>query len=560
MILGDAGRAVPGGAFVVFRIADMALCLLALSIVLMAGCSESKDVESCKQQRLNILYIMTDQQPLGGVGAYGNPVVKTPELDTLARSGCVFDQLYIVAFPCSPSRTSQLSGRYPYNHGVTQNDVLFDEKVPCLGDICKAAGYQTAYFGKWHLGGNMYRVDDQQKADNVAKTEGLGSNWYRRPIPSKDGFKYEEVPGGLGEDAPQHGFDTWVGGWKQYRDYLKDGGFEKFLGPASTIGNHNDAPSGKEGTHIYSLLPQEHHVDAFLARQTEQFVRGRAANAQPWCAVLSFYGPHLPVAPPQPWDTMYSLEEVTLPPNHYDELKAKPVGQRNNKHCYVLPKWKDEQYKDYIRRYWGYCSFIDQEIGRVFKALRDTNQWDNTIIVFTTDHGDMVGAHGMIYKLTACGYEELFHIPAIIRIPGVTKPGTRTDALVSNIDVLPTLLEAAHISLPDGIDGSSVLPLLKGQTNHHRDIVFSDAAEKNFVCFDGHYKFVLNIAEENVNELYDLKTDPGEMRNLANHQEHKATADKMQGQILSWLRETKHPYVDVIAKQTAAKTQLVKPK
>lgn len=276
--------------------------------MLPAGCTSLETAKTGAPARPNILYIMTDQQPLSGVAAYGNPVIKTPVLDTLARSGCVFDQLYIVAFPCSPSRTSQLSGRYAHNHGVTTNDILFDEKVPCLGDICRSAGYQTAYFGKWHLGGNIYR------RPNSKKTQGLGDEWYMQREPSDVGYEFKKVPGGFGEDRPQHGFDTWVGGWKQYRDYLAEAGFGQLLEKIPYLGGHNDAPSGKEGTHTYSLLPEEHHVDAFLAKQTEQFVRGRAGNPQPWCAVLSFYGPHLPVAPPKPWDTMYSLDQVTLPP------------------------------------------------------------------------------------------------------------------------------------------------------------------------------------------------------------------------------------------------------
>jgi arylsulfatase A-like enzyme len=400
----------------------------------------------------------------------------------------------------------------------------------------------------------MYRMEDSIKVKDRRKSKGVGNNWYYQRVPSDKGFEFKPVKGGLGEDGPQHGFDTWVGGFKQYRDYLAEAGFGDLLKRIPSLGNHNDAPSGKEGTHTYSLLPEEHHVGAFLAKQTEKFVRSRAGNPQPWCAVLSFYGPHLPVAPPKPWDTMYSLDQVTLPPNHRDTLEGKPARQKNNAHCNMMSKWTDEQYKDYIRRYWGYCSFIDERIGQVFKSLRDTNQWDNTIIVFTTDHGDMVGAHGLIYKLHSCGYEELFHIPAIIRIPGLTKPGSRSDALVSNIDVLPTLLDASCIPRPDGIDGKSLVSLLRDETKRHREMVYSASMERSFICCDGRYKFVLNLQDDDLNELYDLKADPGEMRNLAYATEHKALAEKMSQQIITWLRETKHPYEDVIAAKVAGTT------
>ena len=169
---------------------------------------------------------------------------------------------------------------------------------------------------------------------------------------------------------------------------------------------------------------------AFFSEKTEQFIRQHQDSDQPWAAVLSFFGPHLPVAPPQPWDTMYSLDDVPLPSNLYDSLENKPVYQRQPQLQYVLGQWNEEQYKDYIRRYWGYAGYIDSQIGRVLQALDDTGQWDNTIIVFTTDHGDMIGAHGMIYKLGGNAYEELFHVPAIIRIPGTNNPGRKLSPLV----------------------------------------------------------------------------------------------------------------------------------
>ncbi len=526
-----------------------AVIVASATVVLLAFGAATGAAEKTGQARPNILYVMTDQQPLSCVGAYGNPKIRTPELDKLAREGCVFRQFYIAAFPCSPSRACMFSGRYSHNHGVLTNNVLLDDKVPCLGDICRPAGYRTAYFGKWHLGGNMYRSAEGKGAP------GPDADWFLLREPDDNRYRFKRVPGGLGEDQAQHGFDTWVGGWRHYRAYLREVGLGQLFEKKPQTGNHNDAPSGREGTHMYSLIPREHHMASFLARHAERFIRDQQGKTQPWCAVLSFYGPHLPVAPPKPWDTMYALDDVTLPANHRDALGGKPAKQKTNEHCYVLPEWNDDQFKDYIRRYWGYCSYIDEQIGRVFKALRDTNQWDNTIIVFTSDHGDMVGAHGMIYKLTACGYEELFHVPAIIRIPGTTKPGSRTDALASNIDLLPTLLEASHVTPPDGIDGRSLVPVLKGEARDHRKIVFASSADREFICCDGRHKFVLNRVDDDLDELYDLQTDPGEMNNLAHVPEHKTLAARMTREILSWLRDTNHPYASAIAARLNGRTK-----
>jgi len=509
----------------------------------MTGC-EMSGAERSASSRPNILYIMTDQQPVSCVGPY-NATVQTPALDELARGGCTFDRFYIGAFACCPSRASMFSGRYAHNHGVVQNEIIFDEKIPSLGNICKAAGYETGFFGKWHLGGYMNRGIDTPRAP------GLDGKWFLQLIKSDEGYEFKPVAGGTGEDEPRHGFTTWAGGWKQYHEYLDEVGLGHLREKYPRLGNHQVAQVGREGKHMYSRLPEEHHMAAFFAKNAEQFVRDHAKGARPWCAVLSFYGPHLPVAPPKPWDTMYSLDQVKLPANHIDKLKNKPARQKG-KRRYVLPRWKNEQYKDYIRRYWGYCSYIDAQIGRVFKTLHETGQWDNTIVVFTSDHGDMVGAHGMIYKLGSCGYEELYRVPAIIRIPGMTKPGSRTDAFASNIDFLPTLLDAVHIKHPDAIDGKSFASLLKGKTTRHRDMIFSSYLDTSFICRDDRYKFVLNRKKGDVNELYDLDTDPGELKNFAYDPAHKDVADKMTRRILNWLRETNHPYVELIAKQSNA--------
>ncbi|UCD28706.1 MAG: sulfatase-like hydrolase/transferase [Planctomycetota bacterium] len=497
------------------------------------------------RQKPNILYIMTDQQPISCVAAYGNRIIKTPHLDKLAEAGCTFHSSYIAAFPCSPSRATQLSGRYAHNHGVVENDVLFDQKIPCLGDVCKAAGYDTGYFGKWHLGGYMYRCREASRPKNV------DGKWFWQRVQNTENYEFEAVPGGLGEDGSQHGFETWIGGWKHYRAYLQKVGFGETIEKRPRTGCHIDAPSGPDRKHIYSLFPEEHHVASFLAQNAEQFIRERGEKSRPWCAVLSFYGPHHPVAPPRPWDMMYTLDQITLPANHYDTLKGKPVSQRNESSCYVLPRWNEGQFKDYIRRYWGYCSYIDKQIGRVLTALRETDQWNDTIILFTSDHGDMVGAHGMIFKLGYCGYEELYRVPTILYVPGMTKPGSRSDALVSNVDFLPTLLEASGIPVPDGIDGKSMLPLVRGQTTHHREIIFADCFNRALICRDKRYKFVLNWNKRDLDELYDLEADPGELKNLAYVSRHTELAAGMRRQVLDWLRETKHPYVTIISREAA---------
>ena len=224
-----------------------------------------------QQRRPNILFIITDQQPTSCVGAYGNPVLRTPNLNQLAREGALLEHFYISAFPCSPSRACMLTGRYAHRHGVVINDVPLDPKIPCLGDIAKQAGYSTAYFGKWHLSGHMYRDYRRYEKGKEVQT----GHWYFQRVEDPQDFEFKRVPGGTGEDEPQHGFDHWVGGWRHYHRFLREEGLGKFL-EGRLIGNHNIAPSGGEGQHIYSLLDEHPHMSAFLAGECERWVRKQA--------------------------------------------------------------------------------------------------------------------------------------------------------------------------------------------------------------------------------------------------------------------------------------------
>ena len=494
-----------------------------------------------ERDRPNILFIMTDQQPVSCVGVY-NQAVRTPHLDKLASEGATFHNFYISAFPCSPSRAGMLTGLYPHHHGVIRNNVLLDPSVPTLGSICQEAGYHTGYFGKGHLGGNMY--PDRNKDPLPEK---LTEYWHWEVRESDAGWQLEKVEGGPGEDFPQLGFEEWAGGWRQYKDWLQERGQDPFVVAA---GNHESAPSAAEGKRMFSRLGEDNHMAAFFAEKTEQFIRTHSEDAKPWLAVLSFFGPHLPVSPPRPWDTLYSLDEIPLPGNHLDSLAGKPYRQQNDP-VYVLPRWSDEQFRDYIRRYWGYCGYLDQQIGKVVAALKETGQWENTVVVFTSDHGDMVGAHGMIWKLDTCGYEELFKVPAIVKIPKLKNRGFRSHVLAENIDLLPTILEAAGIPLPPRMDGQSLLPVIDGRRDLHREIVFSDLMDQSIISRTARYKFVLNWRDRDLDELYDLESDPGEMENLAYDEDSKDVVRTMKHQILAWTHETGHKYADLIARKAA---------
>ena len=515
------------------RIAALVAAAILLSIQAVPPAAQAAD------KRPNVLLIMTDQQPISMVGAYGNPLAKTPSIDRLAREGMRLDGVHIAAFACSPSRASYWTGRYPHHHGIVVNDVVLSEDTPTLGSVLHAAGYQTAFVGKWHLGGNMYVSGEETK-------------WSHNRIADPEQFRYgNEGPWRGGEDEPQCGFvDKWAGGWAQYHDYLRRVGLGDLLAKGRKVGNHNDLPSGPEGTHIHSQLPEEHHMAAFFAGEAEQFIRKDHDSKKPFCMVLSFYGPHLPVAPPQPWDTMLDPANVPLPENHVDPLTDKPGSQQNNSRCYKGATWTDAQFRDYIARYHGYCAYIDKQIGRVLAALDQQGLADDTIVIFTTDHGDMVGAHSFVFKLGS-GYDELMRVPFLIRYPGGVRNDAASDALVQSIDVLPTLLDYCGVQAPAGVDGRTFRPLLEGKIQRFRDYVVTHT-NGTIMIRDARWKLVYTDARPKAFlELYDLKERPLEVRNRAADPQCADALARMKGLLATWLHDSGHPYADVIEPKLA---------
>ena len=239
------------------------------------------------------------------------------------------------------------------------------------------------------------------------------------------------------------------------------------------------------------------------------------------------------------------LDDIPLPANHHDDLTGKPSRQRRPQ-VYKSGDWAADQFRDYIRRYWGFCSYIDAQIGRIRATLEAIGEDKDTLILFTSDHGDMVAAHGMIYKLACCGYDELFHVPFILRCPGQGAPGTTCDSLTAGTDILPTVLDLLNVSTDAPMDGHSFGPLLDGAQSDTRDVVICNSIEHNFVAVTQRWKYVLNLPDDCVHELYDLDNDPGEMTNLAQDSAHQATAREMQERILHWAEATGHPYAHTL--------------
>lgn len=531
--------------------------MLFFVFVLCLGCQKSI--------RPNILFIMTDQQSLNTIGAYGSQICKTPHIDRIADQGMIFWQCHVASYPCSPSRASILSGLYSHNHGIVTNDIQLGEDLPSLGHLLKKEGYATAYFGKYHLGGAMHRdvPTSKTRTNSPERDRPWSGRWkYTRIDTIKnfqaaetdytrtqaDGHSYLAVQGGTGEDEASAGFDHWIGGWKQYRNFLRANGYDSIIDDNHSVGAHGTAftPHKKGGFgdswHAWSILPEEHHQEAFFVNEALAFLNNHWNREEPFGIFLSFYGPHHPLLPPKPWNDMYQMQDVPLPPTINDQ---RIIGGRGT---YRRDQWSDDQFKDYIRRYWGFVSFIDYQIGKLLDKLEQMGELENTIIVFTSDHGDMAGEHGSIYKSTICSWDELMRVPLILSYPPQVKTGSSSQALVSNIDFLPTLLEMIGTKIPGQLDGKSFKAVLENPNREHREILFTSVMGMNFMATDRHWKYNLNSINGHPDELYDRNKDPDEMNNLINDPAFEEAGGRMKDQIHRWLQETGHPYAAEISK------------
>lgn len=425
---------------------------------------------------MNILYLLADQMRYDALACNGAPICRTPNLDTLAANGVRFTSAYTSNALCSPARASILTGLYPHNHGQLANTGNFNGVFDrCMRDRetyfshLKAEGYQTGYIGKLHL-----------------EKDGDGSFW---------------------------GIDYWHSSSDFHRELCEQGIDYDF-------GVHEVQPLewGKDAPFCgSSVLDAGQHHDAWVANRTidmlEQFREG-----SPFAICASFHGPHFPYAVPKPYDSMYDPEDVPRWVNFDETFDYKPIVQQkelmrwNTSHL----TWRDWQ--KVIAVNWGYCTFIDEQVGRVIRALKELGLYENTAIVFTSDHGDMLGSHRLFNKGFNM-YEEAYHIPCIMRVPGHS--GVKDcSAFVSLIDLMPTFLDIAGIQPPDGIDGRSVLPLLdSGGVPGWRECLLAEfnGYESTLLTMrmvrKEKWKYIYNPFAED--ELYDLDSDPGELRNLA---------------------------------------------
>ncbi len=443
----------------------------------------------------NLLFITTDQQRWDSLPCYGLDFMRTPNLDRLAREGLVFERCYTSAPLCVPARNSILSGQWPSTTGVLSNNHSLDPGTPTWPQIIGDAGYRTAAIGKMHF----------------------------IPWDNRQGFLER-----ISAEDKRH-------------TYLPDD-FVKFL---RTYGHERVHPTANPG-YFESLgapvtpLPKRFHVDGFTGDQAAEWL-GRHGH-EPFAAWVSFAGPHDPYDPPEELAALYDDAPIPEPIGSRAELDQKPRMQRkagpeslNNPMFQIDPSQATpEHYRRWRKHYYANISLIDEGIGKILAALEATGALENTLIIFTSDHGDALGDHGLAFK--SFFYESMAHVPLIIRGPGVAA-GQRCPALVSMLDLVPLFYRTCGVTPPPTLEGADLSPLLSDPTGTIRDEVFSENLGMTMVR-DERYKYA-HYADGD-SELYDLVNDPTEEHNLSSEAAYQGEVARMRALLLEHTLRTHH--------------------
>lgn len=478
---------------------------------------------------MNILLITTDQQRADSLGVYGNAVCQTPNLDRLASEGTRFTACRCQNPYCQPSRATILTGTYPSTHGVTTAGVdlpaeMFDRSVSAF---LAEKGFRTALFGKGHFA-SAFPAYPTRQVESIEGSALVAPEWFGPYA----GFEHVELVlfGHNIRVAPAMGSWRWCFGpppfglhyarWL-YRDGDKRGRERLRLMQPEASGQSWEAIQT-----WHSALPAEDHTSTWIADRAVEWLK---RVEEPFFAWVSFCDPHHPMDPPAPWSTLYSPAEVAslLPVIKPGDLDNKPrahaawaAGIRGTTQEPSSPGGaglKPEGLAVMTAAYYGMVGLIDAQIDRVLGTLDERGLAADTLIIFTSDHGAMLGEHGQLFT-GPVHYEELLRVPLIVRGPGYAA-GSVVDEPVGLIDLAPTMLDAVHLDIPDWMQGR---PLLEGP----REYVLTENDHKaGFqvslrTLTTKRYKITRYVGREGVGELYDLREDPRELVNLWDSQEH----------------------------------------
>ncbi len=464
---------------------------------------------------LNILLITSDQQHWRTLGQ-NNPEIQTPALDKLAEQGSSFTRAYCPNPTCTPTRSSLITGKYPSQHGAYSLGTKLPETEPTIGELFSGAGYRTALVGKAHF--QPLRSSEEYSSLEAYPTLQDLDFWQDFTGPFY-GFDHVELARNHTDEAHvgQH-YALWMEekGLHNWRDY--------YLEPTGNV----TAQRRKW------LIPEQFHYNAWIAERSNALMSQYHDAEQPFFLWASFFDPHPKYLVPEPWDTMYDPEEITVPgitagehdanPPHLQltqdpNADFSPWQEANGSACHGFHSHlhdREELAKD-IACYYGMVSCMDKYIGQIIDHLDQLGLAENTLVIFTSDHGHYFGQHGLVAK-GAFHYDDGIRVPMIARLPGCIPAGRTSHSLQSLVDYAPTLLDYCGMDIPQDMTGISQVAIWNGDEAKAREHVIIENRHQPTTLhlktyIDKRYKITLYFNRD-YGEIFDLQDDPGEVKNL----------------------------------------------
>lgn len=472
---------------------------------------------------MNIIYILLDQVRKDMLGTYGHKVVKTPNLDRLAKDGIRFNNAFTPASVCGPARTSLFSGLMPTSHGIVKNGEFggtgeISQQAPHIG---KLDGYNTYVVGKWHVGTESVPQDYDIKGHNFDGYGYPASGVYKNLV-------FNQPP-----THPDHP--------NRYPEWLAEKGYPI---PEVSRAYFGDNPHLRS-QELCGLLSgsKEQTIPYFIIDEAKRFIQESLNEGKPFFTWINFWGPHTPCIVPEPYYSMYSPDDVVLDPSFFHPLEGKPNHFRTISKMWGMWEASEERWKEVITKFWGYISLIDDAIGELFAYLEQHQLYENTFIVATADHGDAMGAHRMIEKGEFM-FDTTYNIPLIVKDPCASRQNQEDDNLVYLHDLTSTVYDIAEQPIPTAFEGETLLPITRQAKANNRKGLLAQLAG-HFVYFEQRmwrrkdYKLVFNASD--VGELYDVRQDPQEMHNLFYDPTYQAIKREMLGEMLAEMQRLKDP-------------------
>ncbi len=463
-------------------------------------------------RRPNILFICTDQQRYDSLGCNGNTTARTPNLDALAASGARFEN-HIVANPvCMPSRSSMLTGRFPNAHRVWTNGIALPPTETTLPAVLGHHGYRTASIGKIHLTPTLCYPGPGMMESRRGWANGSLDGWNGPYY----GFDDVQLTVGHGDNALK---------WGHYGADVR----ARFPELVERVRQRESTASEVDTRE--SVIPLEAHHTTWIGDRTVEFIMARRAQGEPFMLFTSFPDPHHPFHVPEPYASMFDPRDIPLPmPDDNRDCKPHHYGGGRVIEARTTSVLGEDDLRRIIARTYGMIALIDDTVGRIMLALENTGLADETIVVFTSDHGELLGDHGLLLK-GPYPCRSLLRVNCLMRAPGIAAPGTVVHNPTSNTDLLPTLLGLCGIDVPSGVQGRSLVDALQGGPSPDSALSMGWSKESgnrhvHQTMYTPNWR-VTWFPRTGEGELYNLADDPGEKYNLFDEPDHAKIRDQL---------------------------------